>query len=418
MRRRRLASLVLGALVVGSSGCSGCFDFDLGLDHLFECDPSCKGAVPGGTRACGLFGACTVTCGSGYASCNGRDADGCETVTHDNSANCGGCGIVCGATERCVVDVCVGPADAAPSALRLAENLATPEGLAADGQYVFYIDRGVLYRASREGGDTVALGKGLHPAGGVAVDGTYVYFAQVPSPAGDGGLDDGGDGGGGADGGVALGGMFRVRVVGGAIERVASADPLPGVEAMGGSVYFRDRQAGGGSKLLAIRGDAGGVSLADLGASRPLVRAFSVGGTAVAAIDDDAIVAIPFDGGAKQTLVPVSGSAVAVASSEADVVFYGGAADAGAFDLLRVGSDIGNHQLGTLAGLAFDPPYLFFANDGAGAIERIDTSSSGASAVLVASGQPGVSALAVDADYVYWITRAVPQELWRAPRGP
>jgi hypothetical protein len=64
------------------------------------------------TRTCG-GGACTSTCSTGFANCDGNlQTNGCETATDNNPSNCGGCGVVC--STSCTGNVsstaCVGSA--------------------------------------------------------------------------------------------------------------------------------------------------------------------------------------------------------------------------------------------------------------------------------------------------------------------
>jgi hypothetical protein len=50
-------------------------------------------------------------CLEGFADCDGRASNGCETPTARNRANCGGCGRVCRATEICTGGACRCPLD-------------------------------------------------------------------------------------------------------------------------------------------------------------------------------------------------------------------------------------------------------------------------------------------------------------------
>lgn len=56
---------------------------------------SCVGGV------CGI-GSCT----SGFANCDGDDANGCEVATSTSSVNCGACGVACVSGQTCVAGIC------------------------------------------------------------------------------------------------------------------------------------------------------------------------------------------------------------------------------------------------------------------------------------------------------------------------
>jgi hypothetical protein len=67
-------------------------------------------ALANATSGC-ANGACTVvSCLPGFTDCDGKAADGCETPTAADAANCGGCGYACDAagvkTKQCAAGVC------------------------------------------------------------------------------------------------------------------------------------------------------------------------------------------------------------------------------------------------------------------------------------------------------------------------
>jgi hypothetical protein len=81
----------------------------------------CTRVCPTGTLRCGsgisescvAAPYCPITCPGGSADCDHVRNNGCETPTNTN-ANCGGCGIACGAGTVCSAETCVpsSPADA------------------------------------------------------------------------------------------------------------------------------------------------------------------------------------------------------------------------------------------------------------------------------------------------------------------
>ena len=59
------------------------------VSHCNACGTTCM-APPNSTASCGAAG-CGYVCGFGWADCNGRRDDGCETATASDVANCGRC---------------------------------------------------------------------------------------------------------------------------------------------------------------------------------------------------------------------------------------------------------------------------------------------------------------------------------------
>ncbi len=75
--------------------------------HCGACGATCR---PSNATAACVDGACRVgACDTGFASCNGSDADGCEVRTAADVSNCGSCGRVCNlanAGASCTGGVC------------------------------------------------------------------------------------------------------------------------------------------------------------------------------------------------------------------------------------------------------------------------------------------------------------------------
>jgi serine/threonine-protein kinase len=79
---------------------NGC-ETDLRIDpeHCGSCSRKCP-ALPHAQRGCG--DTCTIwRCEGGYGDCNGEAGDGCEVNTQTDAANCGHCGVACGAGQKC-----------------------------------------------------------------------------------------------------------------------------------------------------------------------------------------------------------------------------------------------------------------------------------------------------------------------------
>ena len=82
-------------------------DFKTDVDSCGSCGNPCQ--VNGGDAQC-LAGVCAIlSCHAGLADCAGGYADGCETNTNTDLANCGSCTKVCatpGGTPSCTAGVC------------------------------------------------------------------------------------------------------------------------------------------------------------------------------------------------------------------------------------------------------------------------------------------------------------------------
>lgn len=90
----------------GESCCNGtCGDAYFDVNSCGGCGVVCA-AGPHSTANC-YYGNCGLTCESGYADCDGDRANGCEvSLFGDDSANCGGCGVSCGADATCISGRC------------------------------------------------------------------------------------------------------------------------------------------------------------------------------------------------------------------------------------------------------------------------------------------------------------------------
>jgi len=77
------------------------------VNNCGGCGSAC--VVPHATPSC-VASACKVgTCDAGWADCDGKVANGCETNIAGDAANCGGCATACNianATSKCVNQVC------------------------------------------------------------------------------------------------------------------------------------------------------------------------------------------------------------------------------------------------------------------------------------------------------------------------
>ncbi|HEX6240338.1 MAG TPA: hypothetical protein VFZ61_05575, partial [Polyangiales bacterium] len=95
-RKTLLAQLwVVWAL---SAGCGRIGVDLLPLDAAAPADggsgPQCVCENPHGTAEC-RAGSCEISCETGYASCDDRPQNGCETDITSTRPSCGACGVAC-----------------------------------------------------------------------------------------------------------------------------------------------------------------------------------------------------------------------------------------------------------------------------------------------------------------------------------
>jgi hypothetical protein len=96
----------------GSTRCGNrCVDLDVDADNCGACDNGCQGAsddtANGGPTCTG--GRCGYVCYPGFADCDGRINNGCETNIGTDPRHCGGCGTQCDGAraQPCVLGQCL-----------------------------------------------------------------------------------------------------------------------------------------------------------------------------------------------------------------------------------------------------------------------------------------------------------------------
>lgn len=91
----------------GTMECSGaCADLATDVRNCGACGNACPAAAHG-VASCEAS-TCRLACDTGYGDCNMNAADGCETSFLLDNDNCGGCGVRCGAGQRCLGTMCFG----------------------------------------------------------------------------------------------------------------------------------------------------------------------------------------------------------------------------------------------------------------------------------------------------------------------
>lgn len=333
---------VAPACVSGMADCDGDFnngceaDLTSDVNRCGACDSRC--AVAAGTAAC-VAGSCVVgACDAGRGDCDGSASNGCEadlaSVTH-----CGACGNACGAGQACTAGVCT---SVAPTTDAILTGQSTPLGIAADGEFIFWANRGQVggsvLRARRDGtGVTVLATNQGGTISGVAVDAENVYWATFTS-----------------------GTVATCPKVGGAVRVLASSESGPlGIGVWGRDVYWTSF-SGGTVTRYNLDTSARTVVASGLpsGLGGGATDGASIYLTSLYAND---IYRMPISGGALTTIA--TGQAYPVLT-------------------------------------AIDQQHVYWANGDSGQIARVPRAG-GASEVFV-TDRFGTDGVAVDDRYVYW----------------
>ncbi len=89
---------------IATNGCE--VNTNTSTSNCGACNAACVN--PNGTTSC-VSGQCSPSCSSGFANCDGNDANGCETNLNTTTNHCGQCGRVClnpNGTTSCVGGTC------------------------------------------------------------------------------------------------------------------------------------------------------------------------------------------------------------------------------------------------------------------------------------------------------------------------
>ncbi len=149
------------------------------LTQCGECGVSCK--ATNGTVICGDKGCEMTTCTAGFGDCNDSGTDGCETAL-TTASDCGVCGHSCGGSA-CTAGLCAGTQ--LGSAIAAYRWTATSDAIYRFSCYTpgYGVPASYsLVRTPLNGSAEVVMAADDKGAGGLTVDGGYVYWAVNGTP--------------------------------------------------------------------------------------------------------------------------------------------------------------------------------------------------------------------------------------------
>lgn len=198
-----------------------------GCEVHTDVDPSNCGACgnvcsfANGSGSC-ASGRCTLLgCGTGYASCDGNDSNGCETNLKTDADHCGSCDTVC--TGSCVNGAC----QVVVGATVLASG-EWPTSLAVDGTSLYWVSPpdGTVKKIPKGGGTPTTLANS-QGAWDLAIDDSSVYWLGWSNDS-----------------------VVKVPKGGGALTTLATGQSQPtGIAIQSGAVYWTNT---GGNQVLAM----------------------------------------------------------------------------------------------------------------------------------------------------------------------
>ncbi len=92
------------------------------------CGRACASAA-NASPTCAAGSRCEFSCNSGYGNCDGNPGNGCEAAVFSDRANCGACGVRCGAGEDCMSSRCVATISCRMSTQSCSPTIACCPGL-------------------------------------------------------------------------------------------------------------------------------------------------------------------------------------------------------------------------------------------------------------------------------------------------
>lgn len=360
-----------GSCVCSLTTCGAdCVDTSTDVGHCGNCDTVCSATAANEIGFC-TAGQCSVTCAAPFADCDGAGGDGCEANLQSSATSCGACGRACVASGACATGAC-------PVTKYLTAQLLG--GLAVDSTYVYWGDRNSNGAVRREpvGSGTVEDVAADNSATLLAVDATRIVWLHLNTEI---------------DSQLLSGGSPTV---------LASASGIRAIALAAGTVFFGT--SAGAIARVTEDGASGVVPMT----SGVVVDTFAVDTTDLYFSTNTGLVySLPVGAQNATPTVVANTTAVAVAVDATHVYWASGAGD-------LVSQPKGGTQSTTLLSgqsltltqnLATDGVSLYWATT-TGDIVRMPVTG-GATLVLATKQPTPITAIALDATRVYWITSNV-----------
>jgi len=343
-------------------------------------ETSCNGACtdtssdPGNCGGCGhactamgqtcSFGACV--CSSGGTLCGNV----CSDTTSDPS-NCGSCGHQCmGSTNLCKNSTCV------PGPVLLASGQNGARSIAVDATYVYWADDnspGAVMRVSKAGGTPTTIASGESDPFALVVDSSHVYWTAI-----------------------GVGQVRSAPIAGGAMPTVVGNVVAYGLAIQGSTLYL------GASAIDSVPTTGGSITTVAANQGDPYALTTDANNV-YWATSSGTIASAPLGGSAVTTLATGQGVSYGIAVDATNVYwtsFYGGSIDS---------APIGGTAVTVLAtgqtspyGIIVVGGYLYWATDTSpGSIMKMPVG--GGTPTVLADHQNTPLNLAGDATYVYWV---------------
>jgi len=265
----------------------------------------------------------------------------------------------------------------------IATNLESPQDVAVDSNYVYFIEnpanywQGTVKKVGINGGSVITLAEGIDPSH-IAIDSEYVYFT------------------GGAFKGAGY--IGKVSKSGGKVEMLATNLEVPTYIAVDSDfIYFSDKAAG---KVFKVSKAGGTVTTLASGLDRP--QGIAVDSSYVYFVDYSSLRKVSKAGGTVTTLA--SGLGLIDVIVDSDFVYFT-ASGGKVFKVSKAGGTVTTLAISgegawIMGGIALDSEYVYYVVTGGKSIFRVP--KIGGKTETLATDQCYPLGIAVDSSYVYF----------------